>query len=206
MANEIPTVVVPPDSKAKSPNKPSGDQVPVTDNKDQEESGGFVKSDLSISDQTDKGETISWTAPEFISYEKNSIWYIYVAVFAVVLSVVVYVLMKDVITMAVVIVLSVVFAVYGSRKPRQIPYKVDSSGFSIGEKSYSYEEFRMFNIQEEGQYISVNFMPLKRFAINVSLYFSVNDQEKILSALDGKLPYEHQSPSLIDDLMRRIKF
>jgi hypothetical protein len=202
MAENGNTVVTSPDSNKKEAIKPQVSETKL--DADKEVKNGFVKTDITSTNQNN--EVLSWSGPEFISYEKNSTWYMYLILLSVILSVLDYVIFKDIITIFVIIIFALVFSVYGSRKPKDIPFSVDNEGFTVGQKNYFYDEFRKFNILEEGNFVSINFMPLKRFALTASLYFPKEYQDKILAILNDKLPYEHQKPYLIDDLMRRIKF
>ncbi|HUA12888.1 MAG TPA: hypothetical protein VL989_00045 [Candidatus Sulfotelmatobacter sp.] len=169
--------------------------------------GGFVKNQTGLkSEVSEDPVNLAWVGPEFVSYEKNKLWFVYVTLVCFLLSVLIYIFFRDVITIIVVLVLGSVFALYGARKPEDIHYAVTNTGFSIGAKNYLYSEFRMFNILEEGEFISVEFIPLKRFSVSAGIYFKKDMQDKILSVLNNKLPYEHQAPNFIDNFAKRIKF
>lgn len=151
-------------------------------------------------------DTISWTASEFIAHHKSSGWYLGLVVGALVLAAVIYLLTRDAISTAVVLVGAVIFGVYAGRKPRELQYKADAHGLTIDQKYYPYEGFRSFAVIDEGAFASIAFMPLRRFAPLVSIYFAPDDEDKIIKLLADHLPFEEHPSDPIDNLMRRIRF
>jgi len=151
-------------------------------------------------------QTISWTASEYVAHDKSTGWYLTLAGAAAVISVVVFLISRDAVSVGVVIVAALLLGVYGAREPRQLEYSLDQRGVTIGEKSYGYHEFRSFSVVPEGAFSSVTFMPLKRFATPTSIYYAPEDEEKILNVLSSQLPYDQHRRDAVDNLMRRIRF
>jgi hypothetical protein len=58
----------------------------------------------------------------------------------------------------------------------------------------------------DGEYISVTFIPLKRFAAPAGICMSKNDESGVVDFLSTKLPLERHQPDLIERLMMRISF
>lgn len=119
---------------------------------------------------------------------------------------VLYMLTRDAVTAAVVVVGGLFLGVYGARKPRQIQYQVDFQGIRVGARRYEYGLFRSFSVVPEGAFASIVLMPLKRFSPPLTLYYSPSDEENILSILGTQLPFENRKPDFTDSLMRRIRF
>lgn len=151
-------------------------------------------------------EQISWTASEYIAHQKTSSWFIALAVVTVLVSGAVYWLMRDVISVVVIIVAALLFGTYGSRQPRQQQYVLDSRGLVIGDRQYAYSEFRSFGVIPENEFSSIVLMPLKRFAVPTTIYYDLADEQKILSMLSNYLPYQDRGHDPIDSLMRRLRF
>ena len=149
---------------------------------------------------------VSWTASEFIAHQKTAGWYSILAVVAVVFSVLVYLLTRDLITSGFVIFGALILGYYASRQPNELHYQIDSKGVLIGNKIYGYESFRSFSIVDEGAFSSVVFMPLKRFAPLRAVYFAPEHEDKIIEMLMPRLPFEEYSHDAIDRLMSRIRF
>lgn len=150
--------------------------------------------------------SITWTASEFVAHHKSSGWYLGLAVLAVVVSALVWLLTKDKVSAGVVLVGAVVFGAYAARQPRQLEYRLDQQGLSIGRRHFSYQEFRSFSLMPEGAFQSIAFVPLKRFAPLTTIYFDPSDQTKITALLSERLPYEERQKDAIDKLMWRIRF
>jgi hypothetical protein len=150
---------------------------------------------------------VAWTASEFVAHDKSAGWYVSLGLAAVVVAVVIYLITKDKVSVAVVIVGALVLGVYGGHQPRELDYRLDAHSLSIGDKHHSYEEFRSFAVVPEGALSSIIFMPLKRFALTTTIYYAPDDEDKIVSLLADRLPIdEDHKHDAIDRLMRRIRF
>src|SRR3981081_3134082 len=110
-------------------------------------------------------DAITWTASEFIDHNKSFSWYMMLGLAAAVLAAVVWLFTKDLFSTAVVVVGALVLGVYAAHKPRQLIYKLDDRGLTIGERYYAFAEFRSFSLVPEGAFASIELVPLKRFAM-----------------------------------------
>jgi hypothetical protein len=155
---------------------------------------------------SDEPDSISWTASEFVAHDKSSEWYMLLGLGTVAAAGIMYVLTKDFVSVGVIILAAIIFAVYAAHKPRQLQYRVDLRGITIGGKTYGYDQFRSFSVVPEGAFSSIVFMPLKRFAVPVSIYYAPQDEEKIVELLSEQLPYEQRRRDAVDSLMRKVRF
>lgn len=154
----------------------------------------------------DGGDSITWTASEFIAHQKTPLWYVTLLGASLVLAAVIYLLTKDVVSSGVVVVGAIALAVYGARQPRQLEYRLDKRGLSVGNRNYTYSEFRSFSVVPEGAFNSIVLIPLKRFALLTTIYYSPEDEDKIIAMLTERLPLEPRKKDAIDRLMWRIRF
>lgn len=150
--------------------------------------------------------SITWTASEFIAHQKTPLWYLSLGVAAAVLAVIVWLLTKDVVSPAVIIIGALLLAIYGARQPRQIQYRLDQKGIHVGSRQYAYQEFRSFSIIPEGAFNSIVLTPLKRFSLLLTIYYAPEDEQKIVALLSERLPMEPRRKDAIDRLMWRIRF
>lgn len=150
--------------------------------------------------------SITWTASEFIAHHKSPGWYLALAGAAVVAALIVWLLTKDKISAAVVVCGAAFFGIYAARKPRQLQYRLDGQGLTIGERHFPYQAFRSFAVVPEGAFNSIEFVPLKRFAPLITIYYDPADEAKIVALLSDRLPVEGRQKDLIDRLMWRIRF
>lgn len=151
-------------------------------------------------------QSVAWTASEFIAHEKSPSWYVALGVSGLVAAGLIFLLTKDAVTSGVILFVAFVLGFYGSRQPRQLTYQVDAQGIQIERKRYSYQDFRSFAIMPEGAFSSLVFVPLKRFAPLITLYYAPEDEEKIINIVAAYLPHEERQFDLVDRFMRRIRF
>jgi hypothetical protein len=151
-------------------------------------------------------EPVSWSASEFVDNEKTAGWFFSLAGLSVLVVAVIYFLTRDLVTVVVVALAAILFAVTAKRKPRILDYVLDDRGIRIGTKGFTYETFKSFSILEEGAFNSVQLMPLKRFMPPISLYFPPETEEKIITTLGNYLPHEERTHDAVERLMRRVRF
>jgi hypothetical protein len=170
------------------------------------ESQGNYAANEPEGDLDDQEERIIWKAPEFAHHIKNAGWYLGLAAGAVLLSALLYLITKSFVSVGVVVVGGIVLGVYGSHKPQLLTYWLSDYGIGIGEKRFSYSEFRSFSVIRDADLGNVNLMPLGRFAPPASLYYKLTDENVVLNFLSQRLPFEDRRPDAIDTLMRKIKY
>lgn len=152
------------------------------------------------------GGSISWTAGEFIAHSKGPLWYVILIAVTIVLAGLIFLVTKDKTSTAVIVVVGLVLAIYGAKPPRELQYKVDSSGVQIGNKHYPFDRFRSFAIVQQASFSSLAFLPFKRFALLVTAYYDPQDEAKIIDIISSYLPLEEKPPDFLDKLMWKIKF
>jgi hypothetical protein len=105
-----------------------------------------------------------------------------------------------------VLVCTALFGVYAARKPRQVQYQLDESGLTIGHHQYFYPQFRSFALVDEGPFASLVFMPLKRFAPLLSVYFDPADEDAITGVVAEHLPFEERHLDMLERMLKRVRF
>ncbi len=178
---------------------------PTAEAPEPDSAAGPAEAEAPTDDNVD-ASTVRWTASEFVHHEKSSGWYALLLGGSVVFAVLVYLVTKDVISAGVVVVAAVILAIYASHKPGEQRYSLDKTGINIGQKRYHYDDFKSFAVASEGAFSSLVFMPLKRFAVPLTIYYDPADEEKIVNLLSDRLPLAEHRPDGVDHLMRRIRF
>jgi hypothetical protein len=151
-------------------------------------------------------DVVTWEASEYINHQKSPRWYVLLTVATVLLAAVLWLLLGDIWSMIVIAVMYMAITVYARREPRTLRYSVSSSGISIGEKHFDYDQFKSFSIIEETGVPSVTLDPTQRFMPSVSIYFSPEDGQRIVEELAKSLPQEQKSMNAVDRAMMRIRF
>jgi hypothetical protein len=151
-------------------------------------------------------ESISWSASEFVHHEKPGSWYVYMSLAALVLAVGVYFATKEIFSVVVIILIAVAFGVFGAVKPKVLEYAVGPKGIQVGNKHFSYEEFRSFAVLVEGALPGIQLLPQKRLALAITMYCEPKNADKIIEILGEYLPLEHRDQDLMDKFASKIHF
>ncbi|MBI1857061.1 hypothetical protein HY003_01445 [Candidatus Saccharibacteria bacterium] len=173
---------------------------------EQEVSPESNMSDPSFTYENPVSDEISWSASEFIAHEKNNRWYVSLFGGTTVVALVVFLFTRDKISTGMVVLVAIIFGIFGARKPRTLSYAISSQGVGIGQKFYPYESFKSFSIVAEGAISSIVFMPIKRFVPGASIYYPPEQEDQIVDILSTYLPHEERQLDVIDNLMRKVRF
>jgi len=151
-------------------------------------------------------ESITWQSAEYFAHDKNSSWYGAMVLGSFLISVVVYILNRDIITALIVLISLVGLTYFGGRKPREQQFVISVDGVQVGHNYYAFHDFRTFSVTEDVASISIVLVPLKRFMPAVNIYVPTEYEERVVSFISAILPYEQRKADAVDTFMRRIKF
>jgi len=151
-------------------------------------------------------DTVEWTASEFIAHPKNPSWFAALGIATLLVAAGLYFITHGIIATIVVILMGIILAVAASRQPRIVTYQLDRGGLTIEKQFHPYGKFKSFAIVDEGAFSSITLLPLRRFDLPLSMYFSPEDEHKIMEAISKYLPAERGALSGVDRLMRTIHF
>lgn len=149
---------------------------------------------------------IVWEAEEFAAQAKTSTWYGVTVLGSILLSLIIYLLNRDIITSALVLVALTGLAYFSGRKPRIQQYAVDGHGVQVGRNFYAYQDFKGFSIVDEGSHSSIALTPLKRFMPQINIFLPNEYVEAVSGLIAQILPVEQHKTSTIDNFMNKIKF
>lgn len=159
-----------------------------------------------LQSSSSSGASVSWTASEYIDHAKGPAWFAMVGIGIILLSVVVYFLLKDFVAPVLLALAGTTVAIFAGRKPQVIQYAIDDNGIHIGQRAYSYGDFKSFSLTEAGPLPAILLTPLKRFLPPITIFYDPNEEDKIVDALADYLPHEDKEPDLVDRFMGRIRF
>ncbi len=201
-AQPPPTAVIPPAGPAPAlpPAAPPAPQPPPAAEEP------LPKLDLGPLPNENDNDTVTWTASEFVAREKSSKWYLKLAIATVLVAILTFVIARDLVSVSVIIIAGILLGIYGTHQPRQREYQLDQLGIGIAGNYHSYDEFRSFTVAPEEAFAGIVLMPLKRFAVPLTIYYAPEDEEKILTILSDHLPFEEYRGDAVEDLMRHIRF
>ncbi|HSX00162.1 MAG TPA: hypothetical protein VLH38_03955 [Patescibacteria group bacterium] len=151
-------------------------------------------------------DVVEWTASEFIAHPKNPTWYVALAVVMIVLSAGIYFITHSLVAMLAIAIMGLVLGVAASRQPRIVGYRLDRGGLSIEKHFHPYGNFKSYAIIDEGAFSSITLVPLRRFDLPLNIYFSPEDEHKIIGAISKYLPAERGELDALAHFMRTIHF
>jgi hypothetical protein len=152
------------------------------------------------------GETVSWTASEYVAHHKTLMWFAGLGLAIALLALGVYFLTKETLSTVVIVIIGLSFGVLGARPPQVLQYTLDDQGLHVGGKLYPYNRIRSFSMLQEGAVRSILLMPLQRFMPPLSVYYDQADEERIISVIGSHIPHEEHDNDLVERLMSKIRF
>jgi len=148
--------------------------------------------------------SVQWTASEFVAHEKSPLWYLSLIGIGAVLAIFSQLVVHDFITTVAIVLVTILFVFAASHKPRTLPYHIDGTGITIGDKTYSYAQFKSFGIVQEGAFSNITLVPLKRFGQPLSIYYPPEEEDKIVEVLSAYMPVSQVKLDFIDKLLKSI--
>lgn len=152
-------------------------------------------------------EPVTWTGSEFIAIAKTPQWYLGFTGFIALSCAVLFLISgRDLIPVISVAIMGVLFVVIAGKQPRQLQYSVSERGVSVGQRQYSFSEFKSFSLQHDGAIGYLSFLPLHRFKPELCIYFAPEHEQKIFDTVAVFLPNEQRVETAIDKLVKRMHF
>lgn len=157
-------------------------------------------------EDTPDNPPITWTAQEYVHLDRSPLWFIAFSVVVlglIALSIFVFNAWSFAVL---VVVMAIALIVYIRRPPRMLTYALSPiQGLYVGERLYTFDEFKAFGlIQDEGNY-SIMLIPRKRFAPGVSVFFPNDAGERIVDILGQRLPMENLKLDIVDIIVRKLR-
>ncbi|MEI6054242.1 MAG: hypothetical protein WCQ49_02630 [Candidatus Saccharibacteria bacterium] len=168
----------------------------------------MVESSAETDDLSTQGEDepIHWMASEYISREKNTMWFVIFGIVVVALIAADILFMKSYTFSVLVAVMAAAIIVFAMRPPREINYTVSGrQGLYIGEKLYHFSEFRSFGVINDDGSNFIMLIPVKRFALGVSVYFPEEIGEELVDIFGARLPMQEVKLDFIDVIVRKLR-
>jgi hypothetical protein len=148
---------------------------------------------------------ITWEASEYVHNDKGLSWLIGLGIFALIFAAIA-LYFQAWTFLAMIIAASAAIGVFAFRKPNVLQYTLNDTGVQIGDRLFHYSDFSAFGIMQEGAFFTMTFIPVKRFAPALSVYFADEQGEDIVDIVSAHLPMQHVEPDIIDRIMRRLRF
>jgi hypothetical protein len=169
---------------------------------------GQVATDRVITEdelQPTDGNAVRWEADEYISPDKNTLWYVILGAFvAGVVALDVFVLKAWTVSVLIVVI-AVVLVVMSVRPARKIQYSLTNEGLYIGTQLFRLSEYRAFGVVHDGKENSIFLIPVQRFRPGLSVYFPLESGEAIVDSLGKRLPMQDIRMDFIDQIVKFLR-
>lgn len=177
------------------------DSVPMNDELTEEEPG-YAPGDI---EREGDEELVRWQATEYIHREKNSVWYIGLAVATVVMMIAAWFLMHSLSFVILLPVMAAALVVYARRPPAVINYTLSRKGLHVNDRLYDFDQFKEFGLVHGDDEHSVLLVPRKRFQPGLTVYFPEEAGEAVIDMLAARLPMREINLDFVDRLLRLLR-
>ena len=151
-------------------------------------------------------ELASWEASEFITHEKPSYWHFAVVGVAIIIAAITFIFTQELISSVALIVVGIVFAIYGSAKPRIVQYRLTGEGVYTDEKLHKYNDFKSFSTIETTGLPYIQLISRKRFIVPLTLHTEPSSVDQITEIIGKHVPYDQKHQDPVDRLSAKLKF
>ncbi len=148
----------------------------------------------------------SWTAPEFIHYEKTQAWFIGLGIITAILCVS-SLLMKNYFFALLILLASFLIYIHAQKRPRRIKIELTEESIIIDKHlNIAYKDVSSFWIFDEPENHSLSLLTKKVIHPKITLLLGGQDAKNIREALVGHIKEKQHEESLIDILTKQLKF
>ena len=151
-------------------------------------------------------DIVEWTASEYIAHQKNSNWFIGLGGGAAVISLIIFVVTRNVTSTLVVLLCFIALGGYAVKQPATKRYRITADGIYVDDKFFGFGNFKSFSVMEEGAVDCIWLRPLKKFTPTVAMYYPPTDEDRIIMMLENFLPIEDRVHDMVDRITRKIRF
>ena len=153
----------------------------------------------------DLTQPFSWQATEGRQVSRGVVWYVMLGVISIGLMALAIFIFKSITFAVLLVVIDIAVIVLTGKPPRSINYGISPKGIYVADKLYDFSEFRAFGVIDEPGSPSIIVLPVKRFSTGVTLYFNIEDGERIVDMLGARLPLQEVKLDLLEKVIRLIK-
>lgn len=148
---------------------------------------------------------LRWTADERINHHRGFLWYFFFALISLSFVAIDIFVLRSYTFSVLVAIMAISLIVYTASTPRNVNYTLsEEHGLYIGEKLYSFAEFKAFGVIKDHDRFSIMLIPNKRFSPMVSIYFPEEVGEQLVDILGARLPMKELKLDFIDSIVHKL--
>lgn len=156
-----------------------------------------------VSDSEDDS-LVQWSANDSTENEKNRIWYIVFSIVVVFLIALDLFALKSYTFSVLVVVMTVTLLMLSRRPPQLINYSLTEKGLYIGQRLYSFGDFKSFGLIDDQKRQYIMLLPIKRLSPGLVVYFPFEAGEKIVDFLGARLPMQELKLDVVDKIVQKL--
>ena len=156
---------------------------------------------------TNQNQNLSWQAPEFRFYQKNSGWYLTtICVFILIIAFFI-IVESDYFAAVCLALLGGLVVMFARQEPREVEIELSEHGIRFGNLSYPFKQLKYFWVVSNDRHKTVNFHTSAMVNNTVILELEDQDPLEVRKFLLRYLP-EHSeiNETPIQRIMHRLKF
>ncbi len=158
----------------------------------------------SVQNQDDEA-VLHWDSPEYLTHDRDKIWYVIFGVITLALMAIAIFLIKSVSFAVLIPVMALALFVYTHRIPQILHYTLSRQGVHVNDRLFPYDMFKSFAVDSRNGNHAVILLPRKRFQLGLTAYFPEEVGEPLVDMLAARLPMQDHSPDFIDRLLAKLR-
>lgn len=150
---------------------------------------------------------ISWQAPEFRHYPKNTGWYITLIALSLIVIVFFIIVEKDVFAAICLALITALIIIFSRQKPEMVRIELNNVGIKFGKLMYPYKQLKYFWVVNNENHKTVNFHTAAMVNNVVILELENQNPEQVREYLLKYLPEHHETEETqVQRIMHKLKF
>jgi len=116
-----------------------------------------------------------------------------------------YFVIHDMVAVVAIILIAIIFGIMATHKPRVLSYHIGPEGVTVGNRTFTFAEFKHFGVIHEEAFSNITLIPTGRFAPTLSIYYPPEQEEQIVGVLSQYMPFAPVQYDGLDRFLRRIR-
>ena len=150
-------------------------------------------------------EVIDWEMDEFLEHRRTPVWYLVLFMIAVLLGLASFLITREVIAPASILVMAAAAALYSFKKPTRRRYTLTSLGLKIGSRLYDYSHFKTFSLIKDNGIAALYLITNQRFIPPITIYLPLDKDKRIIRKLSRHIAYTPSGLQWPDRLMQYLR-
>ncbi|MDD3648417.1 MAG: DUF5673 domain-containing protein [Candidatus Dojkabacteria bacterium] len=155
-----------------------------------EETQKSTKSDIKPKESFAPNKVLlKWESPARVFVKRNKVWYLKVAVIALLL-ILFFAFLQDFVVILVICVIVLIAFLLASIPPESVKHSVTNKGIYSIDQLYKWSDLKHFRVNKKNDFLILNIRTTLRFPPRLELLIDPSDEEKIIKLVGNRIEYE----------------